>query len=156
VLARIDEHRVRWGMPAISPSARSDTTILARLRDGATIVELLAGVEARARKADRDVSDRASLNATTPFTGPSANGPGGWSFTCQLLDRECAASSSRAPAGDTPEQAEIRRRYDEARAKAHAEKREKQRERDLSLRPKRPAAAEPQTVSAMEIPDDVA
>lgn len=90
VLDRVDEHRVRLGLAPMG-EGRTETTVLARLRDGVTVDKLIAVVDAFGRLADREPDKRTVLCATTPFTAPRGDKPGGFAWGLSLLDRESAA-----------------------------------------------------------------
>jgi len=87
VLEALDRERARHGLRPLPPSERSDRTIVARLDDGISVDELILAVELHSRATD----GAGRLNATTPFTGPSARGPGGWSWSRRLIDEHQAA-----------------------------------------------------------------
>lgn len=86
VMTRIDDHRKRLGMDPLAQSQRDPVTINARVRDGATLAQLLAVVDARAAQIERGEGQPEYFNATSPFTW--RNGKGGWQFSLSLLDRK--------------------------------------------------------------------
>jgi hypothetical protein len=107
VLAAIDRERIRHTLKPLPPSERHERPILTRLEDGVSVAELCLAVELHSR--DRGGSGR--LTATTPFTGPSGRGPGGWSWSRRLLDEHAARPQSQANGRSydlTPEQIEAR------------------------------------------------
>lgn len=91
VLDAIDRERVRHSLRPLPPSERHERPILTRIEDGVPLEELVLAVELHSR--DTDGAGR--LNATTPFTGPSGRGPGGWSWSRRLLDEHRAALAKR-------------------------------------------------------------
>lgn len=93
VLDAIDRERAKHGLKPLPPSERHERPILARLDEGVPLEDLVLAVELHG--AAQDGAGR--LNATTPFTAPSARGPGGWSWSRRLLD-EHRARSPRRPA----------------------------------------------------------
>lgn len=86
VLDRIDGWRQRLGLSAMPAGARDPKTIQARLDEGATVELAISVVDAFGELALRDPSKRSVLCATTPFTGSSSRGPGGWAWGLRLVD----------------------------------------------------------------------
>jgi len=99
VLAAIDEERLRHGLAVLTPTQRNPATILAALGRGATAERLVEVVRGFGRLADREPEKRDVLNATTPFTGPSATRGGGLAWGESLLDRERSGARPAARRG---------------------------------------------------------
>lgn len=90
VLDRIDERRAEAGLAPMSPAARTDRTILARLRGGATVEDLLAIVDAFGELVRREPDKRTLLNATTPFTAASGDRGGGFAWGMRMVEEQRA------------------------------------------------------------------
>lgn len=93
VLDRIDEHRIRLGLAAMSREQRIPATIAVRLKAGVSVETLLAVADAFGRYADRNPHKRTLLCATTPFTGPSGEKPGGFAWGLSMLDEEAGPAA---------------------------------------------------------------
>lgn len=95
VLAAIDVQRKRHDLPPLTATQRNATTIAGAFGRGATVERLLEVVGAFGDLVERDPSKASVLCATTPFTGPSARGPGGLAWGESLLD-EAATRARKA------------------------------------------------------------
>jgi len=103
VLDRVDFHRVRLALAPMTAGQRTAKTITSRLREGASLEQCLAVVDAFGRLADREPGKRTLLNATTPFTGASSERGGGWAWGLRMLDEETASGVRQAAPTEMPE-----------------------------------------------------
>jgi hypothetical protein len=103
VLDRVDFHRVRLALAPMTAGQRTAKTITSRLREGASLEQCLAVVDAFGRLADREPGKRTLLNATTPFTGASSERGGGWAWGLRMLDEEAASGVRQAAPTEMPE-----------------------------------------------------
>jgi hypothetical protein len=106
VLAAIDAERERAGLPPLTASQRTATTIAGAFGRGATLERVLAVVGAFGDEVAKGAVGRDVLNATTMFTGPSSSRGGGFAWGESLVDRGLggapANNNRRGPAAPSP------------------------------------------------------
>jgi hypothetical protein len=87
VLVEIDRRRESLGLRKLPPSQRSTRWIRQRLDEGIPVGDLLLAVELRAAECKAEPKALRYFDASSPFTGPGSNGPGGWSVSARMIDQ---------------------------------------------------------------------